>query len=146
LSADSTDVNTYYKLARIYEDTRPLEAIKIYDRLINIIGLDWNVLLRVAELYEKLGYKEKAAESVEGLLEIDPSNVALQKLAIDFYSRNGYNDKALEMLDDMIETMPDDLEAREKRAQIFIIQTIGIVHQKNLSILLKNLMFRWKQK
>jgi len=122
LAADSTDVNTYYKLARIYENTRPLEAIKIYDRLINIIGLDWNVLLRVAELYEKLGYKEKAAESVEGLLEIDPSNVALQKLAIDFYVRNGYNEKALTMLDEMIETMPDDLEAREKRAQIFIIQ------------------------
>ena len=122
LEADSTDINTYYKLARIYENTRPLEAIKIYDRLINIIGLDWNVLLRVAELYEKLGYKEKAAESVEGLLEIDPSNVALQKLAIDFYARNGYNDKALEMLDEIIETMPDDLEAREKRAQIFISQ------------------------
>lgn len=122
LAADSTDINTYYKLARIYEITRPLEAIKIYDRLNDIIGLDWNVLLRVAELYEKLGYKEKAAESVEGLLEIDPSNVALQKLAIDFYSRNGYYDKALEMLDEMIETMPDDLEAREKRAQIFISQ------------------------
>jgi len=122
LATDSTDVNTYYKLARLYENTRPLEAIKIYDRLINIIGLDWNVLLRVAELYEKLGYKEKAAESVEGLLEIDPSNVALQKLAIDFYARNGYNDKALKMLDEMIETMPDDLEAREKRAQIFISQ------------------------
>ena len=84
--------------------------------------MDWNILLRVAELYEKLGYKEKAAESVEGLLEIDPSNIALQKLAIDFYARNGYNDKALEMLDEIIETMPDDLEAREKRAQIFIIQ------------------------
>lgn len=122
LSVDSTDVNTYYKLARIYEDTRPLEAIKIYNRLINIIGLDWNVLLRVAELYEKLGYKDKAAESVEGLLQIDPSNMALQKLAIDFYIRNGYNDKAMIMLDEMIEVMPDDIEAREKRAQIFIIQ------------------------
>ena len=122
LAADSTDINTYYKLARIYENTRPLEAIRIYDKLISIIGLDWNVLLRVAELYEKLGYKEKAAESVEGLLEIDPSNVALQKLAIDFYVRNGYNEKALVMLDEIIETMPDDLEAREKRAQIFIIQ------------------------
>ena len=122
LATDSTDVNTYYKLARIYENTRPLEAIKIYDRLIGIIGLDWNVLLRVAELYEKLGYKEKAAESVEGLLQIDPSNIALQKLAIDFYVRNGYNEKALTMLDEIIATMPDDLEAREKRAQIFIIQ------------------------
>jgi tetratricopeptide (TPR) repeat protein len=122
LAVDSTDINTYYKLARIYEDTRPLEAIKIYNRLIVIIGLDWNVLLRVAELYEKLGYKDKAAESVEGLLQIDPSNIALQKLAIDFYIRNGYNDKAMNMLDEMIEVMPDDIEAREKRAQIFIIQ------------------------
>jgi len=122
LAADSTDINTYYKLARLFENSRPLEAIKIYDRLINIIGLDWNVLLRVAELYEKLGYKEKAAESVEGLLQIDPSNIALQKLAVDFYVRNGYNEKALEMLDEIIVTMPDDLEAREKRAQIFIIQ------------------------
>lgn len=122
LSVDSTDVNTYYKLARIYEDTRPLEAIKIYNRLIDIIGLDWNVLLRVAELYEKLGYKDKAAESVEGLIQIDPSNIVLQKLAIDFYIRNGYNDKAMMMLDEMIEVMPDDIEAREKRAQIFIIK------------------------
>jgi tetratricopeptide (TPR) repeat protein len=122
LAADSLDVNTYYKLARIYESTKPLEAIKIYNRLLRITGLDWNVLLRVAELYEKLGYKEKAAESVEGLLQIDPSNIALQKLAIDFYSRNGYNEKALGMLDEIIEAMPDDLEAREKRAQIFISQ------------------------
>ena len=122
LAEDSTDVNTYYKLARIYENTKPLEAIKIYDRLIEIIGLDWNVLLRVAELYEKLGYKEKAAESVEGLLELDPSNVALQKLAIDFYVRNGYTVIALEMLDEIIETMPDDIEAREKRAQIYLSQ------------------------
>ncbi len=122
LTMDSTDVNTYYKLARVYENNRPLEAIKIYDRLINIIGLDWNVLLRVAELYEKLGYKEKAAESVRGLLELDPSNVDLQKLAIDFYIRNSYYDEALGMIDDILETMPDDLEVRERRAQIFIFQ------------------------
>ena len=122
LKTDSTDVNTYYKLARVYENNRPLEAIKIYDKLINIIGLDWNVLLRVAELYEKLGYKEKAAESVQGLLEIDPSNTDLQKLAIDFYARNGYYTEALIMLDDIIESIPDDLEAREKRAQIYILQ------------------------
>jgi len=122
LTIDSTDINIYYKLARVYENSRPLEAIKIYDKIISIIGLDWNVLLHVAELYEKLGYKEKAAESVHGLLELDPSNVALQKLAIDFYARNGYYTEALEMLDDIIETMPDDLESREKRAQIYIVQ------------------------
>jgi len=122
IANDSTDVKVYYKLARLYENTRPLEAIKIYDKIIDIIGLDWNVLLHVAELYEKLGYKEKAAESVQGLLLLDPSNIELKKLAIDFYARNDYYDEALAMLDDIIETMPDDLEAREKRAQIFILQ------------------------
>ena len=122
LATDSTDVSTYYKLARLYENNRPLEAIKIYDQVMEIIGLDWNVLLRVAELYEKLGYKEKAAESIQNLLELDPSNIALQKLAIDFYARNGYYEEALNMLDDIIEVMPDDLEAREKRAQIYIIE------------------------
>jgi tetratricopeptide (TPR) repeat protein len=120
LAKDSSDVKTYYKLARLYEDSRPLEAIKIYNRLTSIIGPDWNVLLRVAELYEKLGYKDEAAESVQGLLDIDPSNIAIKKLAIDFYTRNGYNDKALVMLNEIIETMPDDLEAREKKAQIYI--------------------------
>ena len=122
IANDSTDVNVYYKLARLYENTRPLEAIKIYDKIIDIIGLDWNVLLHVAELYEKLGYKEKAAESVQGLLMLAPSNVELQKLAIDFYARNGYYDEALTMIDDILEAMPDDLEARERRAQIFIMQ------------------------
>jgi tetratricopeptide (TPR) repeat protein len=122
IANDSTDVKVYYKLARLYENTRPLEAIKIYDKIMEIIGLDWNVLLHVAELYEKLGYKEKAAESVEGLLLLDPSNIELKKLAIDFYARNEYYDEAMLLLDDILETMPDDLEAREKRAQIFILQ------------------------
>ena len=30
-------------------------------------------------------------------------------------------DEALEMLDDIIELMPDDLDAREKKAQTFIL-------------------------
>jgi tetratricopeptide (TPR) repeat protein len=120
LTTDSLNVGVHYKLARLYENTRPLEAIKIYNRLTKIIGLDWNVLLRVAELYEKLGYKEKAAESIQNLLAIDPSNVALKKLAVDFYVRNGYDDDAMKILDEILESTPNDLEAREKKAQIYI--------------------------
>ena len=73
-------------------------------------------------MYEKLGYKEKAAESIQGLLEIDPSNVALKKLAADFYTRNGYDDEAMKILNEILESTPADLEAREKKAQIFIDQ------------------------
>ncbi len=61
------------------------------------ILLDWIGMyyFHVANLYEKLGYKEKAAESIQGLLILAPSNIEVQKLAIDFYARNGYYFEAL---------------------------------------------------
>ena len=116
------EVNTYYKLARIYEEDKPLLAIKIYEDLTKIIGPDWNVLLHISELYEKVGYSEEATKSLEKLRSLDPSNLALQKLIIDFYQRNQKYDEAIIMLDDIIELRPDDLDAREQKALIFIAQ------------------------
>jgi tetratricopeptide (TPR) repeat protein len=121
IEMDPDDVNTYYKLARVYENTKPQEAIRIYEQLITVIGPEWNILIRVAELYEKLGKHEEAARSMKELLALDPSNISLQKLIIDFYQRTGNYDEALIMVDDIIELMPYDLEARERRAQLLIL-------------------------
>jgi len=120
IDMDPSDVHTYYKLARVYENSKPLEAIRIYERLITVIGPEWNILIHVAELYEKLGMNDEAAASMEKLLALDPSNIKLQKLVIDFYQRSQDYDKALTMIDDIIELTPYDLEAREKRAQLLI--------------------------
>ena len=122
LELDSTNVETYYKLARIYEDKKPLKAVETYENLMKIIGPEWNVLLHVSELYEKLGYYDKASASLEQLLAIDPSNLSLQKLAIDFYERTEEYSNAIRMLDEIIELRPDDLDAREKKAQILLKQ------------------------
>jgi len=120
IEMDPGDVHTYYKLARVYENSKPLEAIRIYEQLITVIGPEWNILIHVAELYEKLGKNEEAAISMEKLLALDPSNITLQKLVIDFNQRSGNYDKALRMVDDIIELTPYDLDAREKRAQLLI--------------------------
>jgi tetratricopeptide (TPR) repeat protein len=122
LQLDSTNVETYYKLARIYEDNKPLKAVETYENLIKIIGPEWNVLLHVSELYEKLGYYDKASASLEQLMAIDPSNLSLQKLAIDFYDRTKEYANAIRMLDDIIELRPDDFDARERKAQILLKQ------------------------
>ena len=114
------EINIYYKLARVYENSKPLEAIRIYEKLTDVIGPEWNILIHVSELYEKLGFNKEAAESLEKLLAIDPSNIALQKMIIDFYQRNKNYDTALIMVDDIIDLTPDDLDAREKKAQILI--------------------------
>lgn len=122
IKIDSTDINAYYKLARLYENDKPLEAIRIYNKLTSIIGPDWNVLLRVADLQEKLGRLDKASEALNELLKLDPTNTSLQKLIIDFYQRNKMYDKALTFINDMLELTPDDLGLRERKAQIFIGQ------------------------
>lgn len=120
ISMDSTNVQTYYKLARVYEKDKPKEAIRIYDKLLKVIGPEWNVLIREAELYEKLGENDKAANALNKLLAIDPSNNSLRKLVIEFYERTGKYDEALVMLNDMLELTPDDTDLRQKKGQILI--------------------------
>ncbi len=120
ISLNSSNLSAYYKLGRLYESNKPLRAIEIYEKLTNIIGPDWNVLIRTAELYERLGRLTDAVKSIEQLLQIDPSNTPLQKLLIEYYQRANMNEEALEAVKEIIEFTPDDLDARERKAQILI--------------------------
>ncbi len=120
IQLDSTQINSYYKLARIYENSKPLQAIAIYNKITEIVGPDWNILIRVAELHENLGNYDEAADALEKLLTIDPSNVVVEKLLSEVYTRSGKIDEALKIINDIIELTPDDLDARERKAQLLI--------------------------
>ncbi len=120
IQLDSTNINAYYKLARLYEASKPMKAVEIYRKLTSLIGPDWNVLIRIADLEEKLDNAEAAENALKELIKIDPGNPAVQKLLIEFYLRNKKYDEALNIVNDILELTPDDLEAREKKAQIFI--------------------------
>lgn len=116
------NVNLYYKLARLYEISKPLEAISVYEKLIEIVGPEWNLLVRIGELYEKLGNNELALKAISRLLEIDPSNNQLKTLLIDFNQRAGYYEEAIRIADDLLEINPHDISVREKKALILIQQ------------------------
>ena len=120
IQLDSSDVDAYYKLARIYEENKPLSAINIYNKITEMVGPDWNVLIRVAELYGTLGNFDKAAASINQLLTIDPSNTALQKLLAEYYQRDKKYDSAMKIINEIIDLYPEDLDARERKAQIYI--------------------------
>ncbi|MBS4035469.1 MAG: tetratricopeptide repeat protein [Ignavibacterium sp.] len=117
---EPNNINLYYKLARLYEISKPLEAISVYEKLIDLVGPDWNLLVRIGELYEKTGNLELALESIERLLELDPSNTQLKTLLIDFNQRAGNHDKAIRIADDLLELTPDDLSIRERKALILV--------------------------
>ncbi len=122
ISIDSSNVQSYYKLARLYEKQKPLQAVEIYNKLTNLIGSDWNVLLRVAELYDNLGEYKKAASAIKELIKIDPSNSAIQELLVNVYEKEKNYDEAINVIDDILELTPDDLTARERKARLFIQQ------------------------
>lgn len=123
IAADSTETQAYFKLAQIYETSKPLKAIELYNRLLKLTGSDWSVLIRITELYERLGNIDLAIKSIEELLELDPSNQPVQKLLTEFYIKGKKYDKAMIQLDDLISQNPDALEIREKKAQLLIEQS-----------------------
>jgi tetratricopeptide (TPR) repeat protein len=134
---DSTNYSAYYKLARLYEISKPLKAIEIYNKLTGYIGPDWSILMRVGELYEKLGDNDSAANSVVKLLTIDPNNTALKKLLSEIYEKGKKYNQALEIINDILETSPDDLDAHERKAQLYIVQNKWEEASREYDILLK---------
>lgn len=136
IKADSGRVQSYYKLARIDENSKPLEAIKLYDKLTSILGPDWNVLIRVAELNEKLGRTDEAATALNKLLTIDPSNTNVQKLLAQLYLKAKRYDEALKVVDDIIQFTPDDPGARQLKAQIYLDKNDWKSAAKEFSVIL----------
>jgi tetratricopeptide (TPR) repeat protein len=120
LQMDSLNVNAYYNLARLHESQRPSQAIAIYEKLTKLIGADWSVLTRTAELYDKLGERAKAAEVISELLTLNPSSVQLQKLLIEYYQRAELFEEALNVAEEILSFNPEDIDARERKAQLLL--------------------------
>ena len=133
---DSTDINAYYQLARIYENNRPSKAIEIYNQITSFIGPDWNVLMRVAELDANLGNFKEAANSIQKLITIDPNNSGLKKLLAEYYMHAKMYDQAIKAIDDVLLTNPADIDAYQRKAQIYIAQNNWDAASKEFSYIL----------
>ena len=131
-----TNQNFYYKLARLYQDDRPLKAIEMYEKILNLIGPEWNVLFRLLELNNKLNNVDGVVNSIKRLLEIDPSNVQLKKSLIENLLKANRNPEALNVVDELLELYPEDLELIQKKAQILLSENKWEEAYKTLSTVL----------
>lgn len=130
--------NFYYKLARLYQDDRPLKAIEMYEKILSIIGPEWNVLFRLVELNNKLNNIDGVISTIQRLLEIDPSNVALKKSLIENLLNAKRFNEALNQVDELLVLYPDDLELIQKKAQILFSENKWEDAYNSLSIVLNN--------
>ncbi|HWP83388.1 MAG TPA: tetratricopeptide repeat protein [Bacteroidota bacterium] len=117
---DTTSTDALYQLARLYQTSRPLKALEIYEKLLEKEGEDWDILLQTAELYNTLGRYDQAADRYKRMLEMDPSNRALQRQLAETYGRSGNFAAAIEILEKMLETNENDLEVVVSLADIYL--------------------------
>jgi len=122
ITLDSTNVTALYNLAQIFESKKPSEAILLYKKIIKQIGPEWNVLIKLADLNERMGNVEETIKTVEELIQLNPSELQLQKLLIDSYLKTKKYEKAIALLDEALISYPDDQSLIELKGQAFILQ------------------------
>ncbi len=117
---DSTNYKALYALGELYSSSRPNKALKIYEKVLDLIGPEWSVLVNIAELNERLGNIDKTISTVKELLKLNPSNLELTKLLIEAYIKTKQYDKALELTEDALQSFPDDDNLIEYKANCLV--------------------------
>jgi tetratricopeptide (TPR) repeat protein len=122
IQIDSNNVDGLYNLARLYQTSKPLRALEIYERILDRTGDEWEILLQTAETYNSLGRYDEAAEKYKHMLELDPSNKILQRQLAEIYGRAGKFPEAQKMLEGILEADPKNAEALASLADVYMEQ------------------------
>jgi tetratricopeptide (TPR) repeat protein len=120
ISLDPSNAPAYFGLAQLYEVKNPSEALKLYKKIIDIIGPEWSVLVHVVDLNEKMGNIPETIKTVEELIRLNPSELSLQKVLIDSYIKIKEYDKAIKKVDDALISFPDDNSLIELKGNALI--------------------------
>ncbi|RPH38132.1 tetratricopeptide repeat protein, partial [bacterium] len=119
---DSSKLDAWYNLARLYEPRKPLRALELYEQITTRFGPEWEVMLRTAELANKLRQFGKAADALSQMTEIDPGNQALLRTLAQTYARAEKYDRALAVLQELRESNPADLDVLAEEAEIHLLR------------------------
>jgi tetratricopeptide (TPR) repeat protein len=106
---DSSQITAWYSLARLYQPRKPLRALEVYEEITRRFGPEWDVLLQTAEINNKLGKFDKAAEALHEMTVLDPANKPLKESLAQTYARAGKYDDAIGVYGDLRELYPEDL-------------------------------------
>ena len=120
IELDSLHYQSYYSLGQVYEAKKPLKALEVYNKLLVLTGPEWSILVKIADLNERMGNVDNTIKTVEELLALNPSNLQLQKLLIESYLKTNKTEQALAMIDDALIMFPDDLSLIEYKGNALV--------------------------
>lgn len=119
---DSSYIEGWYNLARLYQMRKPLKAIALYREMLDRFGALWDVYAQLLSLYSSMGKFDEAAGVVHDMLQIDPGNYELRRTLASLYLQSGKKDEALGVYLELLERDPHDLEVRAAIAHVYLLQ------------------------
>ena len=119
---DSNNIDSWYNLARLYQSRKPLKALEVYEQITKRFGDEWDVLVRIAELYSSMGQVEKAISTMQKMTAIDPGNVELKRTLAQTLVRAQQYDGALAIYTDLRELDPDNLDYLGEVATVLLLK------------------------
>lgn len=119
---DSSNIESWFNLARLQQARNPQQALATYDAIIDRFGPQWDVLLQIVELHNGMGQFGKAADAMRRMAEIDPSNLDLQQTLARAYVRADLPDSALHVYKDLRERDPGNVEYISELGSVYLMK------------------------
>lgn len=112
-----------YSLARMYQHlNQPEKAIRIYEKITEEIGYDFDVLKRMYEIYFDNKEYEKCIETLSAILKIYPFDTIYKKQLAALYVLIGRNDEAEKLYTEILIIDPKDKEILTELTKIYFTQ------------------------
>lgn len=119
---DSNTIENWYSLARLYQVRNPQKALAVFEVMTQRFGAEWDVLMQIADLYNRMGQFEKAAAAMEQMLALDPSNPELKRSLAQAYIRAQKLDEARRLYGELTTTYPDNLDYVGEYGIVYLLE------------------------
>ncbi len=122
IARDSSNLEAWYNLARVYQARKPLKALETYERFTARFGPEWDVLLQTADLCNKLGYPVRAAAALRQMVDLDPGNRELRRTLAQTEIRAGNLDDALKVYGELRDMDPANMGYQAEIAGVWLLK------------------------
>ncbi|REL38799.1 tetratricopeptide repeat protein [Rhodohalobacter sp. SW132] len=118
------DADLLFQLAEVYVDYGELlKANRIYNRIMERRGSDFNLHLRKFRNFNALQMRDSALVELEQMREIDPGNLTTLRTISQYYMELGETEMAVEVLDDARQRNSRDPQTLLLLAEIYVNQS-----------------------
>ena len=102
-------IETYFELAETYLYAgKPMDAIKVYDRIEEKIGVNDEGNVQKVKIYSQLKNTDKAIKELEKLIKTNPKEPKYYGMMGEIYQAAGQKEKALQTYNELLKVDPEN--------------------------------------